>query len=102
MLEFPCAPQQPAGGHADLVTKDGSAVGVASAVVYSYYYRAMLSQCTLDIGQATIGNEVIVHWGEFGKRIKQVRATVERFPYLALPRNQNYDLSSVPSGLAGV
>lgn len=92
-MEFPVAPQQPAGGHADLVTKDGEPVGVSSAVVYSYYYREMISQTTIDLDQAEIGNEVTVHWGDYGGRIKQIRATVERFPYLDLPRNQDYDVA---------
>ena len=29
----------PAGGHADLVTKDGRRIGVSSGTIYSYYYR---------------------------------------------------------------
>ncbi|WP_433622119.1 hypothetical protein [Nocardia sp. CA-120079] len=98
-IEFPCAPQQIAGGHADLVTKDDEQVGVASAAVYSYYYREMLSQCVIDIDQAHIGNKVVLHWGDHGGRIKEIRATVERFPYLELPSNRDYDLSTVPSGL---
>jgi len=98
-IEFPVAPQQPAGGHADLVTKDGKPIGISSAAVYSYFYREMISQTTIDLDQAQIGNEVVVHWGDFGKRIKQVRATVERFPYLDLPSNRDYDLSTVPSGV---
>lgn len=36
-IEFPTAPQAPAGGHADLVTKDGRPVGISSHGVYSYY-----------------------------------------------------------------
>lgn len=100
-LELPCAQQQPAGGHADLVTKDGRQIGISSATTYSYYYREVISHCTIDVDQSQIGNEVVVHWGDFGKRIKEVRATVERFPYLDLPRNQNYDLSTVPSEFTG-
>lgn len=98
-LELPCTPQAPAGSHADHVIKDGKNVGISSAVVYSYYYREFLTLCTIDIDQAHIGNEVIVEWGDYGKRIKDVRAIVSRFPYLDLPRNQDYDLSTVPSGL---
>jgi len=93
-IEFPVSPQQPAGGHADLVTKGGQAVGVSSAVVYSYYYRELLSQATVDLEEAEIGNTVIVHWGDHGHRIKQIRATVERFPYLDLPRNEDYDVDT--------
>ena len=95
-LELPCAQQQPSGGHADYVTKAGKKVGVSSATTYSYYYREVISHCTIDLDQAVIGNEVVVLWGDYGKRIKEVRATVERFPYLDLPRNQTYDLDTVP------
>jgi vanillate/3-O-methylgallate O-demethylase len=97
-FEFPTTPPSPAGGHADLVTKNDKAVGVSSLAVYSYYYREMISHSTIDLDQAEIGNEVIVHWGDHGARIKPIRATVERFPYLDLPANKDYDLSTVPSG----
>jgi hypothetical protein len=36
--------------------------------------------------------------GDVGGPIKDVRATVERYPYLELERNQTYDLSRIPSG----
>lgn len=91
-IEFPCAPQSPAGGHADLVTKDGAQVGISSAAVYSYFYRQMISQCVIDIEHAEIGTEVVLHWGDFGKRIKQIRATVERFPYLEQTSNRDADI----------
>ncbi|KQU38462.1 aminomethyltransferase [Rhodococcus sp. Leaf225] len=97
-FEFPTTPQSPAGGHADLVTLDGKPVGVSSVAVYSYYYRHMISHCTLDLEHADVGREVIIHWGDHGQRIKLIRATVERFPYLDLPSNKSYDLSSIPSG----
>lgn len=101
-FEFPTTPQATwAGGHADLVTVDGKAVGVSSMAVYSYHYREMLSQATLDLEQTAIGTEVIIHWGDYGHRIKPIRATVERFPYLDLPDNKDYDLQSIPSGVLG-
>jgi len=100
-FEFPTTPASPAGGHADLVTVGGEAVGISSVAVYSYYYRRMISQCTIDIAHAETGTEVEVHWGNHGERIKRIRATVERFPYLDLPSNKDYDLASVPSGVAG-
>lgn len=99
-FEFPTTPQSPAGGHADLVTIGGEPVGVSSLAVYSYFYREMISQSTVNLDKAEIGTEVIVHWGDHGGRIKQIRATVERFPYLDLPDNKDYDLSSIPSGVA--
>ncbi|MGX5696267.1 hypothetical protein ACWKWP_08730 [Agromyces soli] len=98
-MEFPSVVQQPAGAHADLVTKDGVPVGVSSAAIYSYHFREMISQTAIDLEHAEIGTEVVVHWGDHGKRIKEVRATVERFPYLDLPDNRTYDLSTVPSGV---
>lgn len=98
-MEMPIAPQQPAGGHADRVlTPDGREIGVSSSVVFSKYFRKDISQCTIDIDQAEIGNEVLIEWGDFGGRIKQVRAIVARFPYLDLVRNEVYDLAAVPQG----
>ncbi|WP_244891529.1 hypothetical protein [Rhodococcus erythropolis] len=97
MFEFPTTPQSPAGGHADLVTKNGSPVGVSSLAVYSYYYRHMLSHSTLDLAEAVVGNEVTVHWGDHGNRIKPIRATVEPFPYLDLPSNKNVDTRGTES-----
>jgi glycine cleavage system aminomethyltransferase T len=100
LLDLPCGQRMLAGGHADHVTtKDGKKIGISSGTTYSYYYREEISMCTIDVDQAKIGNNVIVHWGDYGKRIKEVRATVERFPYLDLPRNEKYDLSTVPSGV---
>lgn len=89
-IEFPVSPHH-AGviGHADHVLKDGRPVGIASGVVYSYYFRKVLSHCTIDLDQAQIGNEVIVQWGDHGGSIKEIRATVARYPYLTENRNQN-------------
>jgi glycine cleavage system aminomethyltransferase T len=98
-IELPSAVPAPSGGNADHVTKNGKKIGISTTTIYSYYYREVISHCTIDIDQAQIGNEVIVHWGDYGKRTKEVRAIVARFPYLDLPRNENYDLSTVPSGI---
>ncbi|MGW1785060.1 aminomethyl transferase family protein [Streptomyces sp. NPDC002143] len=86
--------------HADQVLKDGEPVGIASGTVYSYYYREVISHCTIDLEHAEIGTEVIVQWGDHGEKIKDVRATVARFPYLEAPRNENYDVSTIPSGVS--
>jgi glycine cleavage system aminomethyltransferase T len=82
------------------VLKDGKPVGISSGIVYSYYFREVISHCTIDIDLAHVGTEVIVKWGDFGGTIKDVRATVARYPYLDLEPNQSYDVSRVPSGLA--
>ncbi|KQU38417.1 MULTISPECIES: aminomethyltransferase family protein [unclassified Rhodococcus (in: high G+C Gram-positive bacteria)] len=100
-FEFPTTPQSPAGDHADIVTKDGVEVGISSLAVYSYYYREMLSHSTMDVGLAEIGTEVVLHWGHHGERVKQIRATVERFPYLDLPANKDIDLVSAGTTVVG-
>lgn len=89
-FDYPVTPQF-AGiiGHADLVTRDGHSVGVSSGVAYSYFFRKMLSHCTIDREHASLGTEVIVHWGDHGGRIKEIRATVARYPYLSENRNQS-------------
>jgi hypothetical protein len=45
----------------------------------------------IDVEHGKIGTEVEVQWGLHGKRIKTVRATVERFPYLTVGRNSDVD-----------
>lgn len=86
-LTIPTAPEPICGGHADRVLKNGQIVGVSSMVAYSFYYRKFISHCSIDIEQAQIGNEVIIEWGDYGHRIKPVKARVARYPYLELKRN---------------
>ena len=81
--------------HADHIRKDGREVGYSSGTIYSYYFREVLSMGVIDIDQASIGNEVIVQWGDHGRRIKDVRATVERFPYMQEGRNDQIDLTTL-------
>jgi len=89
LFEFPVTPHHMGLiGHADHVLKDDRQVGIASGIVYSYYFRKILSHCTIDIDQAQIGNEVVVQWGDHGGPIKEIRATVARYPYLNENRNQ--------------
>jgi vanillate/3-O-methylgallate O-demethylase len=75
-------------GHADHVLRDGGPVGISSGVVYSYYFRKVLSHCTLDLEHAEVGTELVIQWGEHGSRIKEVRAKVAPYPYLSENRNQ--------------
>ncbi|WP_350353320.1 hypothetical protein ABS642_10630 [Microbacterium sp. A8/3-1] len=90
-IEFPSTPQAPAGGHADLITKNGVPVGISSAAVYSYSSREMISQATIDLAETEVGTELVLHWGDYGGRIKEIRTTVAPFPYLELPRNADVD-----------
>jgi glycine cleavage system aminomethyltransferase T len=99
-IDMPTTPSWQHGffAHADHVLLDGRTVGISSGTIYSYYFREVLSMATIDLDCAGIGTEVIVQWGEHGRRIKDVRATVERFPYLAEGRNDQVDTAALPAG----
>lgn len=98
-MEFPSAEIQPAGGHQDYIfTPDGREIGYSSVPIYSSWYHLTVSQACLDIDQAVDGTELIVKWGDYGKRMKDVRVTVAKYPYIDLPDNRGYDLSTVEHG----
>jgi glycine cleavage system aminomethyltransferase T len=81
--------------YADQVLKDGKLIGISSGRAYSYYFREMLSLCSIDTEHSAIGTEVIVLWGNPGTRQKEIRAKVSRFPYLCENRNQVVDVSKI-------
>jgi glycine cleavage system aminomethyltransferase T len=81
--------------YADQVLKNGKLVGVSSGRNYSYYYRKMISLCSIDIEYSTMGTEVSVLWGNPGTRQKEIRAVVSRFPYLNENRNEGVDVSTI-------
>ena len=83
---------------ADRVLKDGEDVGVATMRGYSYYFRTMLSLCTIDVEHSEVGTEVTVLWGEGEHRTSptvedhvqtEIRATVARTPYKEDRRRAN-------------
>jgi glycine cleavage system aminomethyltransferase T len=77
--------------------KKGKAVGVTTYRTYTLYSRKNLSLGTIDASSAEIGNEVVILWGDKDKHpIKKIRAKVAKFPYLDLPRNEEYDIESIP------
>ncbi len=80
--------------YADRVEKNGKLVGVATSRGYSYYFRQMLSLCTIDVAQSEPGTEVEVIWGNPGTPQKKVRATVAPAPYKK--DNRRADLAAVP------
>ncbi|MBS0367017.1 MAG: aminomethyltransferase family protein [Proteobacteria bacterium] len=88
-MDLPTTPPWTKGmlGHADHILKNGAQAGYSSGTIYSYYYRTVLSMACIDIEHSKVGTEVEVQWGDHGRRIKNVRATVERFPYLTEARN---------------
>jgi vanillate/3-O-methylgallate O-demethylase len=82
--------------YADKVVKNGKPVGVATSRGYSFYFREMLSLCTIDVAQSEPGTEVTVVWGNPGTPQKEIRATVAPAPYKADNRRAN--LASLPKG----
>jgi len=81
---------------ADQVLVEGRPVGVSSGRMYSYYYRQMISLCSIDIEHSALGASVFVVWGEPGTRQLRIRATVARFPYLNEHRNEHVNVSAIP------
>jgi vanillate/3-O-methylgallate O-demethylase len=67
--------------YADKITKDGKIVGVATSRGYSYYFRQMLSLCTIDVEYSTPGTNVTIVWGDPGEPQREIRATVAPAPY---------------------
>ena len=74
----------------DRVEDDGNLVGVSTFRGYSYYFRKMLSLCTIDVEYSEPGTEVTIVWGEGEDPLspsvethvpKEVRATVAPAPY---------------------
>jgi glycine cleavage system aminomethyltransferase T len=78
--------------HQDYVLQNGKVVGVSSSRIYSYYYRKMISLCSIDVEESEIGTQVTVVHGEPGSRQKEIRATVERFPFYNENRNEKVDV----------
>ena len=100
-MDMPCAEPQPCGGHQDYVTdQSGNVIGISAVPTYSSHFHSMISHAIVDIEQAEEGKEVLVQWGDYGKRIKNLRAKICKFPYIhGVMDNRDYDLSTVPSGL---
>lgn len=67
--------------YADRVEVNNALVGVTTSRGYSYYFREMLSLCTIDVAHSEIGTPVQVVWGAPGKPQKMIRATVAAAPY---------------------
>ena len=88
-MEFPTTPTWKEGFlmHADRVLLDGREVGVSSGNIYSYHFREALSMGCIDADLCAPGTELIVEWGDHGRRIKPCRVTVAQFPYNQEGRN---------------
>lgn len=83
-----------------MTDSEGNVIGYSADPTYSSHFHTMISQAVIDIEKAEEGKEVLVQWGDFGKRIKNLRAVITKFPYIhGVMDNRDYDLSTVPSRL---
>ena len=82
--------------HADKVLNDGREIGFSSGRAVSQMYHRMISLGFIERDAATLGIEVKVLWGDPGSRQKEIRATVARFPYLQVERNDKIDVETIP------
>ncbi|HEY2651905.1 MAG TPA: hypothetical protein VGI50_08290 [Solirubrobacteraceae bacterium] len=78
---------------ADRVMDGERLVGVSTSRGYSYYFREMLSLCTIDVAYSQPDTEVTLVWGRPGDPQKTIRAVVAPAPYKEDHRRA--DLSSL-------
>lgn len=83
--------------YVDKVMKDGKLVGLSTSRGYSYYFREMLSLCSIDVEYSQPGTEVVVVWGAPGRPQKEIRARVAPAPYKK--DNRRIDVTTLPSYL---
>jgi glycine cleavage system aminomethyltransferase T len=82
--------------HADKVLVDGKQIGISSVRAVSQFYRRMISLGFIEREYAEIGREVVVLWGTPGHPQKEIRAKVERFPYLQEVRSEHTNVANIP------
>ncbi len=83
-----------------MTDKNGNKIGISADPTFSSHFHTMVSHAIIDVDQAVEGTEVLVQWGDYGKKIKNLRATISKFPYIhGVADNKDYDLTTVPSGL---
>ena len=82
--------------HADKVLKNGKEIGFSSGRAVSETYHRMISLGFISRDEAKIGNEVTVAWGSPGFPQKEIRASVARFPYVQVVRNDEVDTNTIP------
>jgi glycine cleavage system aminomethyltransferase T len=83
--------------HADKVlNKDGKCIGISTGRMVSWYYREMISICSIDQEYSKEGTETFVLWGNPKTRQKKIRARVVRFPYMK--ESRTIDVNDIPLG----
>ncbi len=76
--------------------KDGKLIGRSAGIVYTQYYKDTISLGIIDMNKNVQGDEVTILWGSNGTRQIPIRARIERYPYLDLTPNREYDMESIP------
>ena len=79
-----------------VVNSEGKVLGISTGRQHSAYFHRMISICSIDPDYAELGMPVEIIWGDPGKPQKKVRATVGRFPYNNILRNESTDVSTLP------
>ena len=54
-----------------MALKDGEEIGISTGRMNSYYYRSMISLCSIDVEYGDLNTEVTVLWGDEGTRQKE-------------------------------
>ncbi|SDY65940.1 aminomethyltransferase family protein [Herbiconiux ginsengi] len=88
--------------HADWVLADGERIGTSVLRTHSVYYRRMISIGLIDKAHSAQGTELTVLWGRPGGPQKEVRVTVDRYPFYDLPNNSKIDVETIPRRHADV
>ena len=94
-VDLPYAPQRWPMAHADHVLKNGRRNRLFFRYDLQFALPRVLSLGCIDLQECHIGNDVVVQWGDYGGPIKNIRATVQRFPYFADGRNSDLDVAAV-------
>lgn len=81
-----------------VLNSSGECIGISTGRMFSWYYRNMISICSIDPQYSAEGSEVFVLWGEPGTRQKKIRAKITRYPYFNTGRNQSVDVNKIPVG----
>ena len=97
IMEWPRDPHHFASMQFRVEDEAGNIVGVTSLRTYTLYQRKHISLACVNSEFVAAGSTVYVVWGDRDKYpIKRIRCNVSKFPSLDLPRNEKYDIESIP------
>ncbi|HLR20841.1 MAG TPA: hypothetical protein VK087_02430 [Tissierellaceae bacterium] len=79
-----------------VLNSQGEIVGASMQPIFTDYYKDVISLCVINPEYLDIGTELTVVWGNKDDRMKNIRSTVARYPYLDLTNNVDYNTDSIP------